>query len=131
MNKSTNPSLPLLDLIQERQTAMQKTDEQLSEELGFERSSALLMIKSGALNLPLTLVPALAVALSIEPDQLLRLAMQKSIPHVLKLVDDLLKPESLTATEHRLILEIRRLGAGREVAPLVFSGASIVALVTS
>jgi hypothetical protein len=131
MNKSTTTSQSLLKLIQERQTAIHKTDEQLSVELGFERSDAFVMIKRGVMNLPLTLVPALAVALNIEPGNLLRIAMQESIPEVLKLVDDLLKPESLTSTEHRLIREIRRLSAGCKVNPIVFSGTSVVALVTS
>src|SRR5471030_1981767 len=86
-------------LIIRRQAELGKTDEQVAQEVGFDRVTTFAMIKQGTIKLPVQEVAQFASALSIEPANLLRQLLAEAMPDVLAAVDSMLCPMSLTANE--------------------------------
>jgi hypothetical protein len=130
----TDPNKPhesIIELIARRQSELGKTDEQIAQELGFDRITTFTLIKQGAVKLPVQKVAPLASALSIEPDHLLRQLLTESMPDVLAAVDELLCPMSLTPNERKLIQTFRHLTKGKDVDPVVVKGNAIVALMVA
>lgn len=54
-----------------------KSQAEIASEAGFANVNMLAMIKSGATRLPIDRVPALAVALNVDPARLLQLALEQ------------------------------------------------------
>jgi hypothetical protein len=67
-----------------------------------------MMIKAGSMGFPLTKVPALAKALSLDAGHLLHLALQDTNPDLLAVLDHVYNPMNLTVTERGLIESLRR-----------------------
>ena len=124
-------ALSLFELIAERQVALNKTDEQVALDLGFERSTVFSMIKTGSVKLPVQKIAGLASSLEIDPARLLRLALAESMPEVLTAVDSLLMPGVLTSNELKLVESYRYLSRGRDVTPLVMDEQSTIALIVT
>jgi hypothetical protein len=118
----------IIALITRRQAELGRTDEEITQELGFARVNTFCMIREGAVKLPVSKVAVLASALSIEPAHLLRRLLAEAMPDVLTAVDELLCPMSLTANERKLIQTFRHLSKGNDVNPIVVDSNSIVAL---
>lgn len=118
-------------LINDRQTELGKTDDQIAQEMGFDRVTAFTMIKQGTVKLPVQKIAALASALSIEPALVLRQLLAETMPDVLAAIDALSPTPALTANETRLVEAYRQLSKGRDVSPLVVDGNSIIALVVA
>jgi hypothetical protein len=66
--------------------ASQKSDQQIAEEIGYERGSVIGMVRVGAVKLPLEKVPAFARALNADVTELCRLALEEYSPVALKLM---------------------------------------------
>ncbi len=62
-------------LMEARQTALGLSDHDLCVAVGLEREIALTLIKQGSMKFPLIKIPALAVALDLDPAELLKLAL--------------------------------------------------------
>ncbi|MYM40916.1 hypothetical protein [Duganella qianjiadongensis] len=105
----------IAELIIRRQMELGKSDEQISQALGFERVTTFVMIKQGNTKLPVQKVVALATALSIEPAPLLRQLLAESMPDILGAVDKILAPTSFTVNEIKLVQTYRQLCTGRDV----------------
>lgn len=131
MNATITPTKAptLIEVITERQVALNLTDDDLGTAVGFDIPSILSMIKTGAIKFPLNKIPALAEALEVDASSLLVTAMNESSPELMALIDEVWGPRDLTPEEGRLIQHCRKLSAGRKMAPLVFSD-SVIALVT-
>ena len=123
------PVLPTL--IEECQTLLGKTDQQLGEELGFTQPNVMTMIKAGTMKLPISLVPRLAAAINYPASDLLRTVLRDQAPDLLVIIDKIWMPIDLTANERKLIESCRHLSKGRDVVPLVMDGQSIIALVAA
>lgn len=119
----------LVSLIEERQLALDLTDDQLAAAVGFERGGIMSLIRSGAIKFPLSKIPALAEVLEIDASDLLMTAMKEVAPDLLDLIERVWGPRDLTLEEGRLVQACRKLAAGRKVAPIVFMD-SVIALVT-
>lgn len=126
---TTPPSPALLELITARQAELQLTEADLASSIGYDKGVIVAMIKSGAIKLPVTKIPALAMALELEASTLLVLAIKEGSPELLKLIEQVWGPLDLTPAEARLVQTCRTLAGGRTVAPIVFADA-VVALVT-
>lgn len=118
-------------LILRRQDELGKTDEQVAQEVGFDRVTTFVMIKQGTIKLPVQKVAQFASALSIEPANLLRQLLAEVMPDVLAAVDSMLCPVSLTANEVKLIQTFRHLTNGKDVTPVVVEGNAVVALMVA
>lgn len=123
-------SVPLVQQIEARQAELGLTDRQLCDALGFEREITLVLIKQGTMKLPITKVPALAAALSLEPVDVFRAALQGSSPDLISVIEEVFNPLHLTTSEMRLIRHLRDLAGDRPAAPMVFDGKGVIALVT-
>lgn len=132
MTKTTQPqTITISALIAQRQAQLNKTDEQLAQELGFERPNIVAMIKQGAMKLPVQKIEALAAALSLDAPDLLRHMMSEYMPDVLAAVDQMLFPTTLTQNEAKLIQTFRHLTKGKDIDPVVVDGNAIVALMVA
>jgi hypothetical protein len=118
-------------LIIRHQAELGKTDEQVAQEVGFDRVTTFVMIKQGTIKLPVQKVAQFASALSIEPANLLRQLLAEAMPEVLAAVDSMLCPMSLTANEVKLIQTFRHLTNGKDVTPVVVDGNAVVALMVA
>lgn len=121
----------LVEQIEAQQAALGLSDHELCETVGFERTVMLTLIKAGTMKLPLTRVPAFAAALDIDPAEMLRAALRESDPALGQVIEQVFNPLHLTATEVNLIKHLRELCGDRDVAPIVFDGAGVVALVAA
>lgn len=128
---TTTPSVSLITQIEARQADLGLTDQQLCDALGFEREIMLLLIKQGSMKLPLTKVPALAAALSLDPVAVFRAALQESSPDLVAVIEEVFNPAQLTTSEMNLIGHLRNLAGDRPAAPIVFDGKGVIALVTA
>jgi hypothetical protein len=121
----------LVEQIEAQQAALQLTDYDLCEAVGFERTIMLTLIKAGTMKMPLTRIPAFAAALEIDPAELFRSALRESDPALAQVIEQVFNPLHLTATEVNLIMHLRELYGDRAVAPIVFDGKGVVALVAA
>ncbi len=121
----------LVEQIEAQQAALELTDHDLCEAVGFERTIMLTLIKAGTMKMPLTRVPAFAAALEIDPAELFRSALRESDPALGQVIEQVFNPLHLTATEVNLIKHLRNLYGDRDVAPIVFDGKGVVALVAA
>ena len=117
-----------LNTIEAQQAALGLSDHDLCIAVGFERE-VWKVIKTGAMKLPLTKVPALAKALELQPGPLLRTVMSESSPGLLQLISDVFEPLGLTDSEKRLIKHLRHLAGDKPTGPLVLDGKGVIALV--
>jgi hypothetical protein len=132
MTSQLNTALEsITTLIIRRQAELGKTDEQVAQEVGFDRLTTFVMIKQGTIKLPVQKIAQFASALSIEPAHLLRQLLAEAMPGVLAAVDSMLCPMSLTANEVKLIQTFRHLTNGKDVTPVVVDGNAVVALMVA
>jgi len=130
-NTTPTMSVSLVQQIEARQAELGLTDQHLCDALGFEREITLVLIKQGSMKLPINRVPALAAALSLEPVDVLRTALQESSPDLISVIEEVFNPLCLTTSETRLIRHLRNLAGDRPAAPMVFDGKGVIALVTA
>ena len=119
----------LVALVETRQAALELSDHDLCAAIGLERAIALGLIKSGSMRMPLTKIPALAVALALDPAELLKLALSEQSPDLLQVIEESFDPLRLTVTEQNLIRHLRELCGDTPGQPIVLSGRGVVALV--
>lgn len=122
---------PLMSLIETRQTALGLTESQLCTAMGFQKETALALIKSGAMRMPLNKLPALAKALELDPATLVSAALSESEPALAQVIQDVFNPMRLTATEVNLINHLRKLSGDQPTTPIVFDGQRVIALVAA
>jgi hypothetical protein len=118
----------IADLVDRHQAALELTDLQLANAIGYDRGLVVLMIKNRSMRLPINKVPALAKALQLDPVIVLRVALTEQSPELLVTLEEIFDPLRLTSAETNLIGHVRRLAAGRECAPIVFEGTGVIAL---
>ena len=125
-----NPAT-LVEQIEAQQATLGLSDQDLCEAVGFERTIMLTLIKAGTMRLPLTRVPAFAAALEIDPTELFRSALRESDPALAQVIEQVFNPLHLTSTELNLITHLRAQYGDRDVAPIVFDGKGVIALVAA
>ncbi|MBC7602477.1 MAG: hypothetical protein H7255_07430 [Ramlibacter sp.] len=126
--ESTLPRTILPELLAESQEQLHKTDEQIAKEVGFTQTNVYTMIKQGTLKMPIDKVEALAKAIDYPAADLLRLVLRDNMPDVLAAIERIWTGLALTGNEKKLVESYRYLAKGRDVAPLVMDGQSIIAL---
>lgn len=126
-----NAASTLPSLIESRQDELNLTDEALARALNYASTTAISMIKAGRLSLPINKVEALAGVLDLDAAVVLRQLMAERCPGMLEAIEAIINPLHLTTTELNLIHHCRALAGDTEVAPLVFSGRTVIALVAS
>lgn len=123
--------MTLVERIVARQEELGMTDTDLCAALGFERDITLTLIKHGTVKFPIPKIPALAAALSLDDRELLGAALIESSPDLLATLDQIYNPIKLSTAEVNLIRHVRNLAGDRAVAPIVFEGKAIIALITA
>jgi hypothetical protein len=123
-------STSLVTQMETQQALLGLSNEDLCTALGFERQIALTLIQAGTMRLPLTKVPALAAVLELDPVELLKTALSETSPELLHVIEDVINPLRVTATEMNLIRHLRDLAGNQQCAPIVLGGKGVIALVT-
>lgn len=121
----------LIAQIEARQAALELSDHDLCAALGFERQIVLGLIKAGSMRMPLTKIQALAVALELDPIELMKQALLEQDPALSKIIEDLFNPLHLTSSEVNLVKHLRKLCGDTPTSPLVFGGKGVIALVAA
>lgn len=128
-NINAATSTTLVGQLEAAQATRGLTDQQLCEELGFERQITLTLIKAGTMKMPLAKIPALARALNLDAVGLMRVALHESSPELSEAIAEVFDPMHLTAAEVNLITHLRKLSGDQPGAPIVFEGKGVIALV--
>lgn len=102
-------AMPLHKALRQRQEEiLGMTNPELARRLGYPRPNVIAMMMNGSMKVPPAKVPALAVALQLEPLWLLRRVCEEQMPELWAVIDRAVGPDRLvTASEHVLITEIR------------------------
>jgi predicted DNA-binding transcriptional regulator AlpA len=121
----------LATFLTKAQDAVKKSDQQMTEALGFSRTNIYTSIKQGMMKLPVGKVPLLARALEVSASEVLEVFLRDYSPELLEVIRKVCGPLDLTANEKKLIEAYRTLAQGRDVEPLVMDGRNVVALITT
>jgi hypothetical protein len=127
--KGESRKLSMGEFIAVRQAEVGVADDAVAAALEYE-PRVLRMIKSGAMQLPINKVNALADTLQVSRSSLMERLLVQQSPQLWQVIRELMPLGELTATEISLLKHLRQITAGREAAPIVFDGASVIALVT-
>ncbi|PPQ36680.1 XRE family transcriptional regulator [Rhodoblastus acidophilus] len=68
-----------------------KTQRQIAAEIGYDKPNMISMFKRGESKVPLDKIPALAMALNVDPAHLFRLAMEQQWPGMKSTVHEIFK----------------------------------------
>lgn len=89
------PGIRVSDVIRQRQAALNLSDLQLAQALGYERRNVISMIRGGTMNLPIEKVLPLTRLLGLDPWHFLVLLLRTDKPEVLQALIDCIGPEIL------------------------------------
>jgi hypothetical protein len=104
--------------IEEQQAALGLSDQELCTAVGFDREIIWTLIKTGAMKLPPTKVPAFAKALSMDASELFEAVMLETSPELAALIETIYSPMQLTPSEKHLIECIRMSAQALTAAPM-------------
>ena len=90
-----------------------KTQKVIAREAGFATPNVISMIKAGDSKLPLARIPAMADALDVSRQELLRLTLAEYDPELLSVLDEVLPGALLNEEEMRFIAALRSTSATR------------------
>lgn len=85
-----------------------KTQQEIAQECGFEKSNIITMFKQGKSKLPISRVPAMARALGVDPLYLFQLAFSEYEPDTWAAIEDAVLRQPLLTANEREILEVIR-----------------------
>lgn len=122
------PAKTLAEQITKSQEHLGLTDDQLAEELGFDSAKVVEGYKKGLFRFPINKAYRLATALDLEPAQVMRMVLEQADSSILREVERCLGPLNLTAGEVRLINALRERAQGKGIAPIMFDGDSVLAV---
>lgn len=88
-----------------------KTQNQIAQEVGYDKSNIITMLKQGTTRLPLERVPAMARALQQDPAEMLRLWMRDYMPEALVVIEDTLGM-AMSKNERSWVANLRKLSPG-------------------
>ena len=97
----------LIELINEHQAALNKSDEQLAQDLGLAGSNAITLVKQGKLRLSSAQFASLAVALNAPAAYVLQAWLSDMAPEGLAALEAAWPLMSVTADEERLLIACR------------------------
>lgn len=129
MSNSYQAAKSLVELITRQQAALEITDQVIADALGYQSVNVVTQIKAGQIKLPMSKVRALADLLEVERGDVMHLLLRETAPEILQSIEDCMGPLSLSPGEKRLLMAMRKSAQGREIAPIFFDGAPVVAVV--
>lgn len=127
--KSENQTARLSELIERQQMALELSDKDIADALGFQGTNVIELIRSGQMKLPMNKACALGQVLEVEPGDVMTLLLRDTSPDLLKVIEECMGPLSLTAGEKRLLMAMRAAAGSRAVSPLFIEGAAVAAVV--
>lgn len=121
------PTCTLIDLISEHQAKLEKSNEQLAQELGLAEANAITLLKEGKFRLSSAHLSAVAIALNIPAAYVFRAALSDMASEVVAGFDSLWDYMAITADEERLVDAYRALAkSGHEPVTVTLPGAIAV-----
>jgi DNA-binding transcriptional regulator YdaS (Cro superfamily) len=84
-----------------------KTQRQITQEIGYENPNVLTMIKQGRTKLPINKVAAIARALGVDPANLLRIVMVEYMPEAWEVISQVMGDRVVSADESALLDLVR------------------------
>lgn len=129
-NLDNNP-LPFHARLDERMGELGLSNAELASVLGYDKPNVIAMMRTGKMRMPIQHVQPLAHALDLPARELFEALMRESLPLVLEVMKAVYDPMELTTPEVNLIKYLRRGAKDQPYTPIVMSGKSIVALVTT
>jgi transcriptional regulator with XRE-family HTH domain len=115
--KSTSPTT-VAAFLTELLATSEKTQCQISEEVGFESPNLITMFKNGTSKLPINRIAGLAKALNADPAHLLRVVMSEYSPDSWAAIEQNMGGVVLSANELDLIRKFRIATADKDPRPV-------------
>lgn len=129
MAQTKFPTCTLIDLISERQAELEKTDEQLAQDLGLAEGNAITLLKEGKFSLSSAHLSAVAIAVKLPAAYIFRAALSDMASEIVAGFDALWDYMAITADEERLVDAYRALASsGREPVTVTLPGAIAVVI---
>lgn len=129
MEKAKFPMCTLIELISGRQAELEKTDEQLVQDLGLAEGAAITLWKEGKFRLSSAHLSAVAIALNIPAAYVFRAALSDMASEIVAGFDGLWDYMAITADEERLVDAYRALAvSGLEPVTVTLPGAIAVVI---
>jgi len=97
--------------------AVDKTQFQISKELGYPNANFISLIKSGKSILPAAKVGDFARSLGLDPAQFLRIYMEAYQPEFWEVIKGIMKKEPVTAEEESILNVFRDVTGGHPAGP--------------
>lgn len=126
-NRLTDATIP--QLLALRQADLNLSFEDIADALGYPNATAVSMLETGTLRLPINKVQEFANVLELDSGLVMRALLRSIDPLMLQAVEECLAPLALTPGEARLINRLRSAAHGKDIAPVMFEKDAIVALV--
>jgi hypothetical protein len=130
MNQSTsNGRTSVTQFLLQAIAASDKTYDQIANEVGLGKGTAIQMMTTGLIKLPIAKIKLMAEALSADPARLLGLVLAEYYPGLSDLVEELSGKTLLTVSERRLIQTLRSRTADGKAEAMVCPARDLIAVV--
>lgn len=119
------------EFISEKFIASGKTVEQITDEVGFEKSNVFSMILEGRIKVPIPRIESLAQSLAIDAYALLDLCMGEYLPEAWDAIQRISGTLLLTRNERDLVEKFRQVTEGGDAQALVIDRSAFIAIVAA
>lgn len=92
-----------------------RTQREIAEEIGYQKSNIISMMRAGQTKVPIEKIPPMAKALGVDPVLFVRIALQEYLPAVWETMTTTFG-ESLTEQERRFLEILREADPNGEIA---------------
>jgi transcriptional regulator with XRE-family HTH domain len=130
MTKANPCKLTLLEILNQAFSNTKVSDEEIARKTELS-SSAVRLIRSGKMKVPLQSVSKLAVIAGLDVAYLMRVALDEYQPGLLAQIEELIGGTLLSAAEKRLVDSFRYIARGADAEAVLIDRAAVVAIVTT
>ena len=120
----------LLQFVANHQELTGKSNQQVASELQYEDPRVWNMIRSGTIKMLSSKLLAISTAIKCPDYELIRLTLADQMPELLSVIDEVWGQKDVSANERQVLDAFRLLSKGRDAAPHIFDGGSVLALIT-
>lgn len=127
----SRPRFTVAEFIADKLAVVDKTQQEIATQCGFDNPNIITMFKTGMTKLPLNRIEPLANALNIDPVHLLRLVMHEYAPDTWDAIENVMQNTPLTANELELVRAYRRVTGDSDATAMVVDRDAVLAIVVA
>lgn len=116
-NKNGKPTNTVAGYITHQLAIAEKTQKEVSNEIGYRKPNMITMFKQGQTKIPLNKIGPLAAALGVDPVHLLRMALREYLPDSWEVISKYLGGYLVTQNELKILEVIQEAADGINIVP--------------